>query len=422
MCDAIATEARIPHQLLFLSLAVGLLSSHSMVPPTPGPLAAAAALDADLSLVCLYGFVTSVCSSLLCAALIGSPPFMRCLEADLAAHDAAVARSRRASVQENESTADDALPLQSPHLAAASAPVLIPIALISATSISAATSPSGQAPAVLHVLGAPSVALMLGMLTALLLLVGVRHRRHAQWRRFLNEGLTSAAPIVILTGMGGALGSILVETGMTDAVRRSSSASECGLCLAVLLASALKVAQGSGTVAITVGASIMAPLMEEAGLGDPHGRALTAIALGAGSMIVPHVNDSYFWVFTRLLRCPLKLSFKLLTAACLVLGLSSVCAVLLIHTQPIVVAPILAALPATTLWLATLCTSRAGRFYQLGESFLARCPRSNRVLACWGAVAASVKRGTSDRSLTEVEELPSLNAKEDATSRVIVRG
>ena len=76
----------------------------------------------------------------------------------------------------------------------------------------------------------------------------------------------------------------------------SAPVASLGLWLAVFLAAALKIAQGSGTVAITVTAAIMAPMMEDAGLADPRGRAVTVVAIGAGSMIVCHVNDSFFWV------------------------------------------------------------------------------------------------------------------------------
>ena len=72
-------------------------------------------------------------------------------------------------------------------------------------------------------------------------------------------------------------------------------------------------------------AAIMAPLMVEAGLDDAHSRALTVVAIGAGATIVCHVNDSYFWVYSRLLGCSLKLGVQLLTSGSLVLGVSSVC-------------------------------------------------------------------------------------------------
>jgi len=343
VCCAIARKANLSHQLLFLSLAMGLLTTHSMVPPTPGPIAAAAALKADLSLVFLYGSITSLSASLVSAAYARS---LGC--ASWFVTEAATSHASRAEEARAMGTRA--------HLASAFVTIALPIVLISVGSISAAIATDGEGPLALRVLGTPSVALLAGVSTALAFLIGVRRPARAHWPLVLNEGLSSAAPIVLLTGMGGGLGAILRDTGMTGAFLHSSPASRLGLWLAVLLASALKVAQGSGTVAITVAASIMAPLMDEAGLGDRHSRALTVVALGAGSVLVVHVNDSFFWVFTRLIRCEVKQGLKLMTPASLVLGTSSAVMVWLLHLQLLAVVTIVVALS-----LALLATSTLGR-------------------------------------------------------------
>ena len=209
----------------------------------------------------------------------------------------------------------------------------------------------------------PAIALLLGMVLALFLLIGVRRR--AEWPVLINEGLASAAPIVLITGMGGALGSVLRATGVVDVLSASIPAAKLGrtpspydpcartptthpplrpprsraVSFAMVLAAAIKIVQGSGTVAITVTASIMAPLMDSAGLGSAHSRALTVVAIGAGSLVVCHVNDSMFWVFTRLLRCDMGLALRTYTPGSLLIGLSAAAATGLMHLHA-AVAPV----------------------------------------------------------------------------------
>ena len=208
---------------------------------------------------------------------------------------------------------------------------------------------------------------------------------------------------------------------MIDAVSTSSPAWELGLGLAVLVASTLKIAQGSGTVAITVGASIMAPLMESAGLDDAHHRALTVTALGAGSLMVSHVNDSYFWVravacvaspfhardrppsppccpqvFTRLLACPLKRGLQLLTPVTALLGMSSAAVVWLLSLQPTVVGPTLAVGLAGLAPLAACISNRS---------------RSGHC-SCFGTTSGRTRQQqASAASTVEVSSIASLDAR-----------
>ena len=296
VCGAIAKKGnrRIPHQLLFLALAMGLSSSHSMVPPTPGPVAAAIALDADLSLVFLYGLTISIITNIACAAYIHFLASLTCLHSDLAAdspstHASAPSsstpppsappsstlppsapppsaaergsrpthqpeRTERSERPEGSERADEradeserahgaegpagsrvqgaegpagstsraggalSSAKRSPRLVFASAPILVPIILISTGSIAAATSEDGHTPMALQLLGSPPIALAVGVAVALAGLIGVRQGGRARWRRHLDEGLGAAAPIVLLTGMGGGLGAILRDSGVLSAV------------------------------------------------------------------------------------------------------------------------------------------------------------------------------------------------------------
>ena len=214
------------------------------------------------------------------------------------------------------------------------------------------------------------------------------------WPSYVSEGIGGAASIVLITGMGGGLGNVLRDTGVIGLLGGSASAARLGIWLPIFLAVALKVAQGSGTVgiaatpsalptpctcvgsvehcplqvAITVTASIMAPLMEEAGLDDPHSRALTVVAIGAGSLVVCHVNDSMFWVFTRLLQCEITLAVQLFTSGTLFIGASAAATAWLMSLSPAFVAPAIGGALLLLLVLTAIARWRARRGRMGGEA------------------------------------------------------
>ena len=204
VCVAIARKTELAPHLLALSLLLGLGASHTMVPPTPGPVAAAAALEADLALVFLYGSLVAVCAALVGSAYahalsrtrllatvpeLGVPASSMCVPASPSAPSAAasfpragggIGRSSDLSLA-GATMAGERLP----SIAAALSPILLPVALMSCGSFASASG-GGDAPAALTVPGTPAIALLIGMLTALLVLVG--HRRRAVWPTFLSEG------------------------------------------------------------------------------------------------------------------------------------------------------------------------------------------------------------------------------------------
>ena len=89
----------------------------------------------------------------------------------------------------------------------------------------------------------------------------------------------------------------------------------------IIIAASLKTAQGSGTVAIITGASLMAPLLSTLGMDSSFARALVVVALGAGGMVASHANDSYFWVVTQMSGMSVNQGYKLQTLGTLTVGI-----------------------------------------------------------------------------------------------------
>ncbi|MBN1506536.1 MAG: GntP family permease [Sedimentisphaerales bacterium] len=288
-----------------IALSLGLYSTHTMVPPTPGPIAAAGILKADLGLVILWGVLVSLAA--LAAGWLFAVKY--------------AARTTLAAESETPAALEPAS--QGPSAAKAIVPILFPIVLIVLKSVSAFPShPFGEATAarVIGFVGEPVVALLFGVLLAFLLpeRLSLQMLSASGW---VGEGMMAAATIILITGCGGAFGKVLQSSGIADVVAghlgRSTSLS---LLLPFLIAAGLKTAQGSSTVAIITTAGILSPLLEILGLQSETTRALTVVAIGAGSMVVSHANDSYFWVVTGFTKMTVNQGYRLQTLGTFVEG------------------------------------------------------------------------------------------------------
>jgi GntP family gluconate:H+ symporter len=174
--------------------------------------------------------------------------------------------------------------------------------------------------AVIGFLGQPVVALLVGVFFALLLpkKITTEMLSASGW---VGQAVVAAATIIIITGCGGAFGKVLQNSGIAEVVKGYlGQNASLSIWLPFIIAAALKTAQGSSTVAIITTAGIVAPLLGTLGLESPTARALAVIAIGAGSMVVSHANDSYFWVVTGLSKMSVKQGYKLQTLGTLVEG------------------------------------------------------------------------------------------------------
>ncbi|EJW13446.1 putative D-glycerate transporter protein [Rhodovulum sp. PH10] len=299
---ALAAETKTSMGVMAVALATGLYATHTMVPPTPGPLAAAATLNADLGMVILYGLIVSIPASLAGLAW-------------------ALVLGRKYDISPGvEETSDEVV---AQHLILPSAfmsflPLVLPIVLILLKSIAAyPTHPfgTGDLATFIAFVGDPVTALMLGVIASLFLVP----RRHLSLAvdSWMGQGIKDAAIILAITGAGGAFGKVLGASPMKDFISTNMGDLRLGLFLPFAISAALKTAQGSSTVAIITTAAIMAPLLGPLGL-DP---AITTIVIGAGAMVVSHANDSYFWVVSQFSNMPVAVAYKLYTTATLVVGL-----------------------------------------------------------------------------------------------------
>jgi gluconate:H+ symporter, GntP family len=316
---ALARRTQVALASMAVALATGLYATHTLVPPTPGPIAAAGALGADdyLGTIILVGLVVSVPTI-----------FAGYLWAVLVA-----ARIRIPGEDEGVSYEEVIESFGSlPPAWKAFAPILLPILLIALGSIVGLVGYAGPGSALLRFLGAPVVALFAGLLMAFPLLPKFDEETLTGWTA---EGIRTAAPILLITGAGGAFGRVLSATPIAELIAGLAEgglpAGAWALLLPFLIAAGLKTAQGSSTAAIVVTSALMAPLLAGMGLEAPVQVALVIMAIGAGAMTVSHANDSFFWVVTQFSGMEVKDAFTAQTLATLVQGLTALATTCLLY-------------------------------------------------------------------------------------------
>ncbi len=291
------------------ALALGLMCTHTMVPPTPGPIAAAGILHADLGMVIMVGLGVSF------IALIVTTVFARYFASKVDIDP---------NPELNEAQITDKMK-EAPSALKSYLPIAVPIVLIVLRSVGEMPShPFGTGPlkSVIGFVGNPMVALFIGMGLALLLPKKLE-KSMLSVNGWVGKGLKDAAIIILITGAGGAFGKILQNSGIVDLLGGVVKGSSLGLWLPFLVAAMIRTAQGSATVAMITAASIISPLLSPMSMDSEISKAMVVVAIGAGSNVVSHVNDSFFWVTTQMSNMKVGLGYRLISVGTGILGLTA---------------------------------------------------------------------------------------------------
>ncbi len=301
-----------------VALSAGLYTSHVLIPPTPGPIAAAGSLGIgeNLFLVILIGALVSIPSLIIAyfyANYIGK---------------------KIKSGEEGEEAQDevdyDTL-LKSfgdlPGGFLSISPILMPILAMALGSLSAALQWEGALASLFSFIGSPIIALTIGLLFGLILLA--RRGEMKTLSSLTTETLQVVGPILFITAAGGVLGKVIASAGFVVFMKENAQVlAMVGIFFPFLISAILKTAQGSSTVAITTTAGIMGSIAESSsmmsalGLASPMAAVLTVMAIGAGSMTVSHANDSYFWVVTNFGKLKPEDGYKTQTMVTLLQGIA----------------------------------------------------------------------------------------------------
>ena len=283
---AVAKETKRPLAYFAGAIAIGGVSSHTFVPPTQNPLAAATILDFDLSYIIIAGTVVG-----LAAAVFSMFVWFRMLdrpgfwdpnkdETGLLDMDAAVVHR---------------VDLPSPW--AAVIPICLPVLAILIGSFWPVVTGS-DAPVVIQFISQKTIAILLGLLAAYIILL--KRMGWSGLNESVSKSLKQAGVVLLITGAGGAFGAVIQATNIGEVLiaglTEGQSSTMLILCLTFGIGVLFRVAQGSGTVASITAMTIMASVAPSAGCHPVY----IALAALAGGNFIGHVNDSGFWVVTNL--------------------------------------------------------------------------------------------------------------------------
>ena len=296
----LSKQGKIPITGLAVALSTGLFAPHVMVPPTPGPLAAAFNLKLDnLFLLVVFGsffaFILVLIGATYANFLI-----------------------KKKGVNSNDIIFTKYETRNTPSFGEAILPIVAPIFLLSLGPISNFASNNQVIIQIANMISNPIFALGIGMIFTFHLIK--KNRKKTIVYSFI-ESFKKAVPILFITGMGGGLGKVIQTISFQDYFTNLSFNNSFGLLIPFLIAAFLKTAQGSSTVAIITSSSICLPLLPLIGLETELGKVWIIMAIGVGSMTVSHLNDSYFWIVSQMSMIDTKTALKTHTVGTFIQGL-----------------------------------------------------------------------------------------------------
>jgi len=316
--ETLAERLHVSSVAMSIALATGLYATHTFVPPTPGPIAAAGnlGLESNLGLVIMVGVVVTAVAVL--AGWWWSNRFLNVAPDNIDALNAPAA-----TLPENMKTRDDYSSM--PSATMAFLPIIVPIVLICLSSVAnfpSAPFGSGTLTDILVFIGNPLTALLIGLFLSFLLIN--TEQKTQQISDSISQGLVVAAPILLITGAGGAFGAMLKVTPIGDYLGTTLSALGLGIFMPFIVSAALKTAQGSTTVALVTTSAMIAPLLDQIGLDSELGRVFCVMAIGAGAMTISHANDSFFWIVSQFSRMSVAQAYKAHSMATGIQGVTSI--------------------------------------------------------------------------------------------------
>ncbi|MCM1407180.1 MAG: GntP family permease [Bacteroides sp.] len=314
---ALVKRTRTSSVAMSVALSAGLYISHVFIPPTPGPIAAANTLGIGENLLIVIGM--GILASIL--PLIAGYFYSIYIGKKIKANDE---QDSGLITQTYEELLAGYGKLPNGFLTLA--PIVVPILLMSLSSLSAMLGWKGTSASLCSFFGAPIIALGVGTVFGIILLAS--QKKLHEFYEITNDTLKVVGPILFITASGGILGKVVASSGLVAFItQHSATFRTIGIFFPFFLAAVIKSAQGSSTVAITTTAGILAPLMNAIGFDTPILAALCVMAIGAGSMTVSHANDSYFWIVANFGEMNVEDGYRAHTMMTFVIGIAAMAGV-----------------------------------------------------------------------------------------------
>ena len=304
---SISKKSNIPLKSLGVALSTGLFAPHVLVPPTPGPLAAASNLRLEnFPLLIIIGGILAFI-----LVIVGS------------SYSFLIFRKSKLDYRIfiNKEFAN-----KNPNLYDSIIPIFIPVILMAMGTLLGNINTLKSLDFIFSFLGNPSFAMFIGVLLSFRL---IKFRPEVELKNCIKKGVFSAFPIILITGMGGTLGLIMQKIPLDEVVNNYSFDFGVVLLIPFFISSIFKTVQGSSTVAIITTSTIIYPLLSSLGLDNEIDKIWTIMSIGVGSMTVSHTNDSYFWIVSEMSGISVERALKYHTTGTLIQGISGIVFILI---------------------------------------------------------------------------------------------
>ena len=288
----ISKDTKISMTTMAVALCMGLHATHMFVPPTPGPLAVAGILNADLGYVILFGALVSI-------------PVM------LVGYFGAVFMGKKYDyLPENVTDVPENQKLPSPLMAFL--PILTPIMLMLLKTIGQMWGLQGVLMDIFAVLGTPAVALLVGLIIALVGYHQIFPEDTKVWGfdGVFADALKTAGQIILIVGAGGAFSGVLKASPLQSILTDTFSGLTIGILAPFIIGFIFRTCVGSATIAMVTAATMVTPLMDVLGFASPMGRVIAMLACAAGGLMVFHGNDDFFWVTATTSEMDTSVAYK----------------------------------------------------------------------------------------------------------------
>jgi gluconate:H+ symporter, GntP family len=298
-----------------IPLLAGLSTTHGLVPPHPGPLAAIERLGADPGRTLFYALLVGFP-----VAVLSGPLFGRLI-------------SRRVHIDAGamaEQLSGSGTVTRPPSLPVTVLTMLLPVLLMLAAALAQGVLPQGAIRRAIELAGTPLMAMLLATLVALFTFGHGCGFDRVRLLGFAEESLTPVASVLLVVGAGGGFGRVLDIAGVDTAIAQAMSGLQLSpLVLGWVIAALLRLSVGSATVAVVTAASIMVPIAAST---PGVNRELLVVSIGAGSLIASHVNDGGFWLVKEYLNMSVPETFATWTVLETIISIAGLGGVLLLGT------------------------------------------------------------------------------------------
>lgn len=313
--ESLSVKSKKPVLYIGLALAAGLTVSHTLIPPTPGPMAVASLLGVNIGRMLLINLIVAS------FAMIGGVLFVIYF-----VKDSWLEYDKKLSEAANKEGQDlsDKPATDQHNLFFDVLPILAPIILIGLGAF-VSFEKGSVAGVIFNFVSMPLIAVLIGAFIAIFQLKSNDKRNTIN--RLVEQAILKSALVIMITGAGGSLGYVIRETGIQDEiVHIFADFPFLGIMLPFIVAAILTISTGSITVSLVGTASMLGPMVDSL----PVSPEMVAALIGCGSFCVFHANSSFFWLLNRLHEVPPKILYKTFTLQSLIMGVSGLLGVFIL--------------------------------------------------------------------------------------------